>query len=230
MSITLDDTLVHCLEDRLSVLLNQQRSSELSAEGKFEIKRITAALSGRPGPPPRALLMSGLQGAGKTTLARALERSGFRRLCPDEEMFRRHGHYGKDFPRGEFRVREAPILLDIAREFRRLLQNGHDVVLDHGLWTPEERGQWAATAMEVGGQPVLIYLPESHEVRWSRIQKRNEQSLVDANSIEFSESDLLRHADRFIPPSNDEPHIVYEGRPDEILDLILPAGGGHHED
>ncbi|MDT0440632.1 AAA family ATPase, partial [Streptomyces doudnae] len=147
-----------------------------------------------------------------------------------EEMFRRHGHYGKDFPRGEFRVREAPILLDIAREFRRLLQNGHDVVLDHGLWTPEERGQWAATAMEVGGQPELIYLPESHEVRWSRIQKRNEQSLVDANSIEFSESDLLRHADRFIPPSNDEPHIVYEGRPDEILDLILPAGGGHHED
>ncbi|WP_237329766.1 AAA family ATPase [Streptomyces sp. CBMAI 2042] len=230
MSMTPDDALVHCLESRLAILLNEQRSGELSVEGKFEIKRITAALSGRPGPAPQAILMSGLQGAGKTTLARAFERSGFRRLCPDEEMFRRHGHYGKDFPRGQFRVREAPILQDIADKLQTLLQEGHDVVLDHGLWTPEERGRWADTAMEAGGQPVLIYLPASHEVRWDRIRKRNDQSLVDANSIEFSEADLLRHAGRFVPPAADEPHIVYEGRPDEVLNRIRASDGGHRGD
>jgi predicted kinase len=200
-----------------------ERTGTRTLKGRFEITRIAAALSGRPGPAPRAILMSGLQGSGKTTLARALEEAGLRRLCPDEEMFRRYGHYGRDFPRGQFRVREAPVLKDIALELQELLAAGHEVVIDHGFWTPEERGQWAATVMEAGGEPVLIYLPVPHEVRWDRIRKRNEQSLVDANSIEFSEEDLIRHAGRFHPPAADEPHILYDGHPETVLAALRGA-------
>jgi predicted kinase len=228
----LGDTPVSCLETRLSQLLRDQRTDTFTLEGRFEITRISAALPGRPGSAPRAILMSGLQGSGKTTLARSLEKAGFRRLCPDEEMFRRYGHYGRDFPRGEFRVREAPVLKDIALELRDLLAAGHDTVVDHGFWTPEERAQWAATVMEAGGEPVLIYLPVPHEVRWDRIRKRNERSLVDANSIEFSEEDLLRHAGRFRPPTADEPHILYDGHPETVLAALRrtrpPMDGGPH--
>ncbi|MEV6048409.1 AAA family ATPase [Streptomyces xanthochromogenes] len=217
-TILLEDGLVYCPENRLGGPLGAEHNDTL--RGQLEIRRISEALVGQSGPAPRAILMAGLQGAGKTTLARALEGAGLQRVSPDEEMFRRYGHYGRDFPRGEFLVREAPVLKDIAQEVQRLLATGHEVVVDHGFWTLEERALWATLVAEAGGEPVLIYLPAPHQVRWGRIQERNERSLVDANSIEFSEEDLLRHANRFEAPAPDEAHIVYDGQPESVLTAL----------
>ncbi|WNI23592.1 ATP-binding protein [Streptomyces sp. ITFR-16] len=166
---------------------------------------------------PFCVLMAGLPGSGKTTLSRALTDRGFVRLCPDEEMFRRHGVYGVDFPRGVFPTLERPVLEDVALDLQAKLKAGHDVVVDHGFWTPEDRAKWQAIATDAGAIPLLVYLAASHEELWARVSKRNEFHANDPNSIYFAESDLQRYRTRFVPPTSDEPHLLCKGNPLVVL-------------
>ena len=164
--------------------------------------------------------MAGLPGSGKTTLSRALTARGFLRLCPDEEMFRRHGVYGVDFPRGVFPTLERPVLEETAVELREQLRAGRDVVVDHGFWTPEDRAHWRTIATDAGASTVLVYLEASHEELWARVSRRNARHEADPNSIYFAESDLLRYRTRFVPPEPDEPHLAYNGDPESVLKAL----------
>lgn len=217
----MDDTLVSVLEDRLGALLAVRRTGKITPEAEAEVAAISRTLT-RPMPPrpPFCVLMAGLPGSGKTTLSRALTARGFIRLCPDEEMFRRHGVYGVDFPRGVFPTLERPVLEDVALDLREQLKGGHDVVVDHGFWTPEDRAKWRAIATDVGATPVLVYLAVSHDELWARISKRNEFHADDPNSIYFSESDLQRYRTRFVPPQADEPHLLYDGDPAAAIAIL----------
>ncbi|MCZ7414734.1 AAA family ATPase [Streptomyces sp. WMMC897] len=168
--------------------------------------------------------MAGLPGSGKTTLARTLEDRGFVRLCPDEEMWQRHGVYGVDFPRGTFPTLEKPILEETIATLTEFLRKGDDVVVDHGFWTPEDRNRWRTAALSAGAVPLLVYLEASHEELWSRVSKRNAKHEEDPNSIYFSESDLARYRTRFVPPGPDEDPIPYNGDPECVLRLVAGAG------
>lgn len=213
-----DDTLVSVLEERLETLLAARRAGTITPEAEAEVAAISRTMT-RPMRPhsPLCVLMAGLPGSGKTTLSRALTARGFIRLCPDEEMFRRHGVYGVDFPRGVFPTLERPVLEDVAAELREQLKAGHDVVVDHGFWTPEDRAKWQAIAADAGATPVLVYLAASHDELWARVSKRNEFHADDPNSIYFSESDLKRYRTRFVPPQDDEPHLLYDGDPAAVI-------------
>ncbi|GLV90750.1 hypothetical protein Slala04_22040 [Streptomyces lavendulae subsp. lavendulae] len=158
-------------------------------------------------------------GSGKTTLARELEARGFLRLCPDERVWRAHGHYGRDFPRGQYKIRERPILAEVAAELRTALAAGRDVVMDHGFWTVDERQEWRRIGEQAGAAATLVYLPATHDELWERIEDRNQQN-DDPNSMYFSEEDLRRHAGCFEPPGMDEPHLVYDGRSAAVTSVL----------
>ena len=214
----MDDTLANVLEDRLGSLLAARRAGTITTEGEAEMAAISQTMA-RPMStrPPFCVLMAGLPGSGKTTPSRVLTDRGFVRLCPDEEMYRRHGVYGVDFPRGTFPTLERPVLDDLMGELGERLKSGHDVVVDHGFWTPEDRARWQAIATDAGATPLLVYLAASHDELWARISKRNEFHADDPNAIFFSESDPQRYRARFIPPQADEPHLLYEGDPSVVI-------------
>lgn len=219
-----DDTLVSVLEDRLVALLAARRTGTITPEAEAEMATISRAMTRPMSPrPPFCVLMAGLPGSGKTTLSRVLTDRGFVRLCPDEEMYRRHGVYGVDFPRGTFPTLERPVLEDVAADLREQLKAGRDVVVDHGFWTPEDRARWRAIATDAGAAPVLVYLAASHDELWARISKRNESHADDPNSIYFAESDLQRYRSRFVPPTSDEPHLLYEGDPAAVIATVEGA-------
>ncbi|MFD6922977.1 AAA family ATPase [Streptomyces sp. NPDC059944] len=216
--IVVDDTLMSVLEDRLGELTSARRTGTITPEAEAEMAAISQTMS-RPMPPrpPFCVLMAGLPGSGKTTLSRVLTDRGFARLCPDEEMYRRHGVYGVDFPRGTFPTLERPVLDDVAEDLRKLLTASRDVVVDHGFWTPEDRNRWQSIAVSAGAVPLLIYLEATHEELWARISERNEFHANDPNAIYFSESDLQRYRGRFFAPGEDEPHVTYDGNPATVF-------------
>ncbi|MFK0202103.1 AAA family ATPase [Streptomyces lavendulae] len=242
MSHALDDTLNHVLEQRLTALLTARRDGRLTDAGTREASLIADGFTGRladggslhertrelpsaaAGKSPSCVLMVGLPGSGKTTLARLLvEQRGMTRMCPDEVVFERHGRYGYDFPRGQYRVREEPILKEMGEELTTRLGRGEDVVFDHGFWTPGERDEWRTLITEAGGVPLTVYLPAAHDLLWQRVKKRNARVHEDPNSMEFAETDLLRFAGRFFPPTRDEPHLTYQGDVEAVLSALAQA-------
>lgn len=119
---------------------------------------------------PTLHLPVGLPGAGKTTLARELERQRRAlRLSPDEWM---NPLYGAGEFEGKRAVLEHDLLWSVAR---RVLELGSDVVLDYGLWSREERDLYRERAAELGVNIILYVLDPPLEELWQRLQVRNEQ-------------------------------------------------------
>lgn len=146
------------------------------------------------GPPthPRLILLCGLPGAGKTTLARRMERAWpIVRLCPDEWL----ADLGIDYWDSAARDRLEERLTRLALT---LLGLGQGVVLECGFWGRSERDRKRAEAHALGVPIDLYYLDVPQKVLWRRLEARNQRGTP--GTVWIARADLERFARIIQPP------------------------------
>ncbi|MEU0988208.1 AAA family ATPase [Streptomyces sp. NPDC005953] len=148
---------------------------------------------------PLLILVCGLPGAGKTTLARRLaDRVPAVRLCPDEWMT----GLGLDLFDEQARGRLEEVLSSHALE---LLGLGQSVILEFGFWGREERDDMRLAARALGAAVELHHLTASLDELCRRIEHRN---ATDAGGTALiSRAMLEEYAEQFEAPDEDERNL-----------------------
>jgi predicted kinase len=156
--------------------------------------------------PPVVYLLCGLTGSGKTTYAKQLEAAGAFRLSVDEEIFARHGRYGVDYPVAEYFDLERPVVEELRRRLVELIESGHDVVLDHGLWRRSDRDVYKRLIEAHGGTWRLLYLRADRELLLQRLAGRSGRG--DANAMPLTPPDLDDFIARFEEPTGECEELI----------------------
>src|SRR5688572_11126713 len=109
----------------------------------------------------RLILMCGLPGSGKTTLATTIAQElSCLRLSPDEWMI----DLGLDGYDEQALTRVEALQWKLAQEE---LQRGHTVILENGFWSRSERDVYRLRARDLGAQVELRYLAADVDTLWS---------------------------------------------------------------
>jgi len=119
---------------------------------------------------PRLIVVCGLPGSGKTTLAKSLEQKlRAIRFCPDEWMATLTLDIYDDARRGRIEA----LQWKFAQE---LLAQGLIVIIEWGTWGRSERDILRLGARDLGAAVELRYLSASEDVLFDRIQRRAQEN------------------------------------------------------
>jgi predicted kinase len=143
----------------------------------------------------RLIVVCGLPGSGKTTVARELEDSldGIR-FCPDEWMER----LGIDLFDQPMRGRIEALQWDLAQRF---LRDGDVVIIEWGVWQRWERDELLRVGRALGAAVELRYLDVPLDVLWERVQQRQ---VREPNGALLTYDHLVEYSATFERPDADE--------------------------
>jgi predicted kinase len=129
----------------------------------------------------RLILVCGLPGAGKTTVATQLESElGALRLCPDEWMAELEIDLFDAEARGAMEARQWELA-------QARLRAGGSVVIEWGLWRRWERDRLRDNARELGADVELRYLDVPLDTLWERVSARGLEARYGSRPIERDE-------------------------------------------
>ena len=143
----------------------------------------------------RLIVLCGLPGSGKTTLAVALEARGAVRFTPDEWVLQLGLHGASD----DLRHRINLLALGVGE---RAAAAGATVVLDLGFWQKEHRDATRTRARELGVAVELRFLDVPLDELLRRVRERNAH--VHAPWQRIEEGDLRTWATCLEPPTPEE--------------------------
>jgi predicted kinase len=145
------------------------------------------------------VLICGLPGAGKTTLAKQLEvQMPALRLCPDEWIM---DIYGPEIDRRTLDAARDPVESTLWKLAVRALTLGLDVILEYGLWARIEREDYRSRAEALGAKVELHFVDAPPEELWRRIETRNAEL---PPSYRNHRHELAGWLKVFQPPTPDE--------------------------
>jgi predicted kinase len=141
---------------------------------------------------PKAIIVCGLPGAGKTTHAKLLEEKlGAIRFCPDEWM----AELSIDLYDEEKRAKIEALQWKLSQD---LLAQGLTVIIEWGTWGRSERDTLRLGARALGAAVELHYLSAPIPVLFERIQRRGMENPP------LTMEDLQRCSEMFQAPTVEE--------------------------